>query len=60
MFMVLLIFSLGNFKIGAMKLFFWILVPLRREGVHAWVGMVCYHCIVDVLIINSSKKLYFL
>ena len=33
MFMVLLIFALGNFNIGAMKPIFWILVLLGGEGV---------------------------
>ena len=32
MFMVLLIIALGNFKIGATNLFFWILVPLGGKG----------------------------
>ena len=31
-FMVLLISALGNIKIGAINLFFWILVPLEEEG----------------------------
>ena len=58
MFMVLLIFALGNFKIGATKTIFWILVPLggEGEGVRACVGMVCYHCIVHIL--NSSTSKY--
>ena len=51
-FMVLLIFALGNFKIGATKPSFLDSGP--RGGVHACVGMVCYHCIVHIL--NSSKK----
>ena len=38
------------------NLFFWILVPLGG-GVHACVGMVCYHCIVHIL--NSSKHSIF-
>ena len=58
MFMVLLIFALGNFKIGVTKPIFFILVPSRGEGVRACVGMVCYHCIVHIL--NSSKKPYIL
>ena len=37
MFMVLPIFALGNFKIGATKPIFWILVPLEgRWFMHAW------------------------
>ena len=45
MFMVLLIFALGNIKIGATKHFvFWILVPLGGEGgegfVRAWAWFV--------------------
>ena len=57
MFMVLLIFALGNFNIGATK-------PILLDsgsprggggrGVRACVGMVCYHGIVHML--NSSKK----
>ena len=60
MFMVLLIFALGNFKIGAMKPFFLDSGSPRGGGgfVRACVGMVCYHCIVHIL--NSSKKTYFL
>ena len=61
MFMVLLInlFALGNFKIGATKAIFLDSGSPRGEGgVRACVGMVCYHCIVHIL--NSSKKLYFL
>ena len=57
-FMVLLMFALGNIKLGATK-------PIvldsgfpRGRGGCACVGMVCYDCIVHVL--NSSKKLYFL
>ena len=56
-FMVLLIFALGNFKIGATKPIFWILVPLGGRGVRACMGMVCYHCIVHIL--NSSKNSIF-
>ena len=59
MFMVLLIFALGNFKIGATKLIFLDSGPLGEGGfVRACMGMVCYHCIVHIL--NSSKKPYFL
>ena len=54
-FMVLLISELA--KIGAMKPFFLILVPQRGRGVHACLGMVCYHCIVQIL--NSSKNSIF-
>ena len=55
MFMVLLIFALGNFKIGATKPIFLDFGPARGEGgVCACVGMVCYDCIVHIL--NSSKK----
>ena len=58
-FMVLLISALGNFKIGAIKPIFWILVPLGgRGGVRACVSMICYHCIVHIR--NSSEKSYFL
>ena len=38
-FMVLLIFALGNFKIGTRKPIFWILVSLE-EGVRAWAWFV--------------------
>jgi len=60
MFMVLLIFALGNINIGAMKPIFLDFGSPRGEGgfVRACVGMVCYHYIVHIL--NSSKKLYFL
>ena len=60
MFMVLLIFALGNIEIGAIKPTFLDFGSPRVEGggVHACVGMVCYHCIVHIL--NSSKKPYFL
>ena len=58
MFMVLLIFALGNFKIGATKPVFLDCGHSMGEGVGACVGMVCYHCIVHIL--NSSKKPYFL
>ena len=58
-FMVLLIFALENFKIGATKPIFLDSGSARRGGgVRACVGMVCYHCIVHIL--NSSKKAYFL
>ena len=43
MFMVLLIFALGNFKIGATKPILWFLVPLRGRGsscVRAWAWFV--------------------
>ena len=57
-FMVLLIFALGNFKIGAIKP---IVLdsgsPRGGGGVRACVGMVCYHCIVHIP--NSSKKTLF-
>ena len=59
MFMVLLIFALGNIKIGATKPIFLDSGSPRGEGgVRACVGMVCYCCIVHIL--NSSKKLDFL
>ena len=59
MFMVLLIFALGNIKIGATKPTVLDSGSPRGEGgVRACVDMVCYHCIVHIL--NSSKKLYFL
>ena len=54
MFMVLLIFALGNFKIGATKPTFLDSGSPRGEGGFACMGMVCYHCIVYIL--NSSKK----
>ena len=57
--MVLLIFALGNIKIGATKPIFLDSGSPRGEGgVRACVGMVCYYCIVHIL--NSSKKPYFL
>ena len=42
MFMVLLIFALGNIKIGATKPIYWILVSLGEEGgfVRAWAWFV--------------------
>ena len=60
MFMVLLIFALGNFKIGATKPIFLDSGFPKGEGgfVRPCVGMVCYHCIVHIL--NSSKKPFFL
>ena len=58
MFMVLLIFALGIFKIGATKPIFLDSGSPRGEGGCACVGMVCYHCTVHIL--NSSKKTYFL
>ena len=58
-FMVLLMFALGNIKIGATKPIFLDSGSPRGEGgVRACMGMVCYHCIVHIL--NLSKKLYFL
>ena len=59
-FMVLLMFALGNIKIGSTKSIFLDSGSPRggKGGVSACVGMVCYHCIVHIL--NSSKKLYFL
>ena len=57
MFMVLLIFALGNFSIGARKpIFLDSGSPRGGGGVRACMGMVCYHCIVHIL--NSSKKPY--
>ena len=53
--MVLLIFALGNFEIGATKPISLDSDSHRGEGgVRGCVGMVCYHCIVHVL--NSSKN----
>ena len=44
--MVLLIFALGNFKIGAIKpIFMDSGSPRGGGGVCACVGMVCYYCI---------------
>ena len=61
MFMDLLIFALGNFKIGATKpIVLDSCFPLRGGGGRACVGMVCYHCTCIVYILNSSKKPYFL
>ena len=62
MFMVLLIFALGNINIGATKPIFLDFGSLGLGGegaceVHACVGMVCYHYVVHIL--NSSKKPYF-
>ena len=55
MFMVLLIFALGNINIGATKPIFLDSGSPRGRGgeVRVCVGMVCYHCIVHIL--NSSK-----
>ena len=59
MFMVLLIFALGNFNIGATQPIFLDFGSPRGGGggVRACVGMVCYHCIVHIL--NSSKNSIF-
>ena len=58
LFMVLLIFSQGNFKICVKKpIFFGFWFPQEGGGICACVGMVCYHCIVHIL--NSSKKHFF-
>ena len=59
MFMVLLIFARGNFKIGATKPIFLNSGSPRGGGggVRACMGMVCYHCIIHIL--NSSKKTIF-
>ena len=54
MFMVLLIFALGNFKIGATKPILLDFGSPRGDGGRACMGMVCYHCIVHIL--HSSKK----
>ena len=56
MFMVLLIFALGNFKIGATKPIFLDSGSPRGRGVRACVGMVCYHCIVHVPIFFFSTS----
>ena len=59
MFMVLLISELA--KIGATKPNFLDSGSPRGGGrgfMRACMGMVCYHCIVNIL--NSSKKIYFL
>ena len=45
-FMVLLVFALGNIKIGATKPNFLDSGSPRGGGVYVCVGMVCYHCIV--------------
>ena len=45
-FMVLLMFALGNIKIGATKPIFLDSGAPREEGGCACVGMVCYHCII--------------
>ena len=49
-FMVLLIFALGNIKIGAMKpIFLGSGSPMGGVGGSCVrVGMVCYHCIVHI------------
>ena len=58
-FMVLLIYELA--KIGATKpIFLDSGSPSGGGRVRACVGMVCYHCIVHILNINSREKLYFL
>ena len=58
MFMLLLIFALGNFNIGSRKPLFLDSGSPRGGGVRACMGMVCYHCIVHIL--NSIKNPYFL
>ena len=59
MFMVLLIFALRNFTLGATKPIFLDSGSPRGEGgvVRACVGMVCYNRIVHIQ--NSSKITYF-
>ena len=57
-FMVLLIFALGNIKIGATKPIFLDSGSPRGEFFFVGVGMVCYYCIVHKL--NLSKIPYFL
>ena len=58
MFMVLLIFALGNINIGATKPIFLDSGSPRGEGgVCVCVGIVCYHCIVHIL--NSTKNSIF-
>ena len=49
-FMVLLIFALENFQIGVTKPIFLDFGSPEGRGVRACVGMVCYHCIVHILI----------
>ena len=59
MFMVLRIFALGNFNIGATKPIFLDSGSPRGGGfVRVWACVVCYLCIVHIL--NSSRKNYFL
>ena len=48
MFMVLLFFALGNFKIGATKPISLDSGSLGRKGGCACVGMICYRCIVHI------------
>ena len=59
MFMVLLIFALGNFKVGATKPLFLDSGSTRGEGVRACVGMVVI-IVQFIYLLNSSVKLYFL
>ena len=54
-FMVLLISALV--RVGAKKPCFLDSGSSWGEGVHVWVGMVCYHCLVCIL--NSSKNSIF-
>ena len=51
-FMVLLMSARGNFKIGATKPIFLDSGSPRGEGVRVCVGMVCYHCIVHMYLLN--------
>ena len=57
-FMVLLISALAT--IGATKpIFLDYGSPSGEGGIRACVGMVCYHCIVHILNLNSSKNSIF-
>ena len=58
MFMVLLIFALGNFNIGSTKPIFLDSVSPTGEGGRVCVGMVCYHFIAIVHPLNSSTTLF--
>ena len=63
--MVLLIFALGNLKIGAMKpifsIGFWFPQGGRGVRIRACVGMVFYHCIVHIYFkkFKGKKSIFF-
>ena len=63
MFMVLLIFALGNITIGATKPIFLDSGSPRGEGggggVPACVCIVCYHCIIHDILNSKKNSIFF-